>query len=75
MLLDWNPVALVVGPVRIHWHGLMYLLGFAGFWLLGIRHACRAHTAVEPEQVSDLLFYGALGTIIGGRLGSSLFYQ
>ena len=75
MLLDWNPVAIAIGPVHIHWYGLMYLLGFAGFWLLGILHARRAHTAIAPEQVSDLLFYGALGIIIGGRLGSSLFYH
>ena len=75
MLLDWDPVALAIGPVHIHWYGLMYVLGFAGFWALGIRHARRAHTAVAPEQVSDLLFYGALGAIIGGRLGSALFYH
>ena len=75
MLLDWDPVALVIGPVHIHWYGLMYVLGFAGFWLLGLHHARRAHTAVAPEQVSDLLFYGALGAIIGGRLGSALFYH
>ena len=74
MLLDWNPVALSLGPVRIHWYGLMYLLGFAGFWMLGVVHARRAHTALAPEQVSDLLVYGAVGVIIGGRLGSALFY-
>ena len=74
MLLDWDPVALAIGPVHIHWYGLMYVLGFAGFWLLGIRHARRVHTAVAPEQVSDLLFYGALGAILGGRMGSALFY-
>lgn len=75
MLLDWDPVALAIGPVRIHWYGLMYVLGFAGFWLLGILHARRTHTPVAPEQVSDLLFYGALGAILGGRLGSALFYH
>ena len=74
MLLDWNPVAIAIGPVRIHWYGLMYLLGFAGFWLLATLHARRAHTAVAPEQVGDLLLYGAFGTIVGGRLGSALFY-
>ena len=75
MLLDWDPVAFAIGPVRIYWYGLMYVLGFAGFWALGVRHARRAHTAVAPEQVGDLLFYGALGAIIGGRLGSALFYH
>ncbi len=75
MLLDWDPIALALGPVRIHWYGLMYLLGFAGFWALGVVHARREHTALVPDQVSDLLVYGALGTIIGGRLGSALFYH
>ncbi len=75
MLLDWDPVAFAIGPVRIHWYGLMYVLGFSGFWPLGIRHARRAHTAVAPEQVGDLLFYGALGAILGGRAGSALFYH
>ena len=75
MLLDWDPVAVALGPVRIHWYGVMYLLGFGSFWLLGLRHARRAHTALAPEQVSDLLFYGALGAIIGGRIGEMLFYH
>ena len=73
-LLDWSPVAVALGPVRIHWYGLMYVLGFLAFWRLGLMHARRAHTAVRPEQVSDLLFYGALGVLAGGRLGSALFY-
>ncbi len=75
MLLDWDPVALALGPVHIRWYGLTYLLGFAGFWLLGLRHARLPHTAIAPSQVGDLLFYGALGAIVGGRLGSALFYQ
>ena len=75
MLIDWDPVALALGPVQIRWYGLTYLLGFAGFWLLGLRHARRPHTAIAPAQVGDLLFYGALGAILGGRLGSALFYQ
>jgi len=75
MLLDWDPVAFALGPVRIHWYGVMYLLGFAGFWALGIIHARRAHTALLREQVADLLVYGAVGAIVGGRLGSVLFYH
>lgn len=74
MLLDWDPVAFALGPVRVHWYGLMYLAGFVGFWRLGLVHARRAHTPLEPEQVPDLLFYGALGAIAGGRIGSMLFY-
>ena len=75
MLLNWDPIALSVGPVHIHWYGLMYVLGFLGFWALGLRHARRGHTAVAPEQVSDLLFYGALGALLGGRFGFGLFYH
>ena len=74
-LLDWSPVAVALGPVRIHWYGLMYVLGFLSFWQLGLVHARRAHTAAQPEQVPDLLFYGALGVLLGGRLGSALFYH
>jgi phosphatidylglycerol:prolipoprotein diacylglycerol transferase len=68
-----NPVALDLGFIQVHWYGLMYLFGFAGVWLLGRYRATRSgwtHTEVE-----DLLFYGAIGVIIGGRLGYALFYD
>ena len=68
-----DPVALSLGPIQIHWYGLMYLLGFSGAWWLGRLRAERfGWTAVEVE---DLLFYGAIGVIVGGRLGYSLFYD
>ena len=68
-----DPVALSLGPIQIHWYGLMYLLGFSGAWWLGRLRADRfGWTAVEVE---DLLFYGAIGVIVGGRLGYSLFYD
>ena len=68
-----DPVALSLGPIQIHWYGLMYLLGFSGAWWLGRLRAGRfGWTAVEVE---DLLFYGAIGVIVGGRLGYSLFYD
>lgn len=73
-LLDWSPVAVALGPVRIYWYGLMYVFGFLAFLGLGAVHARRGHTALAPQQVSDLLFYGALGVLLGGRLGSTLFY-
>lgn len=68
-----DPVALTLGPLQIHWYGLMYLFGFAGAWWLGRVRAKRY--GWTAEQVEDLLFYGALGVIIGGRLGSVLFYN
>lgn len=75
----WNypeidPVALALGPVQIHWYGLMYLLGFLGFWLLGTREAKRSKDWTA-DYVSDFLFYGALGVMIGGRVGHILFYD
>ena len=68
-----DPVALSLGPLEIHWYGLMYLFGFAGAWWLGRVRAERYGWTVE--QVEDLLFYGAIGVIVGGRLGYSLFYD
>ncbi len=70
-----NPVALHLGPLSIHWYGLMYLIGFMAGWALlslRIRHSPRGFQA---EQISDILFYAALGIILGGRLGYMLFYQ
>jgi phosphatidylglycerol:prolipoprotein diacylglycerol transferase len=71
-----DPVAVSLGPVQIHWYGLMYLVGFLAFWWLGKRRAQRqAWSPVKPEQVADMLFYGALGVILGGRIGYVLFYD
>ncbi len=71
-----DPVAIAVGPLSIHWYGLMYLLGFAAFILLGryrIKH--NPQTIFTYEMLDDALFYGMLGVILGGRLGHVLFYQ
>jgi phosphatidylglycerol:prolipoprotein diacylglycerol transferase len=71
-----DPVAVAVGPLKVHWYGLMYLLGFAAFWWLGKRRArTQPWSPVRPEQVSDMLFYGALGVVLGGRIGYVLFYD
>ena len=68
-----DPVALSLGPIQIHWYGLMYLLGFAGAWWLGRVRAERYGWTVT--EVEDLLFYGAIGVIVGGRVGYALFYD
>jgi phosphatidylglycerol:prolipoprotein diacylglycerol transferase len=68
-----DPVALSLGPLQVHWYGLMYLFGFAGAWWLGRVRAKQSGWTVS--QVEDLLFYGALGVILGGRIGYALFYD
>jgi phosphatidylglycerol:prolipoprotein diacylglycerol transferase len=72
---NFDPIAIKLGPIAIHWYGLMYLLGFFGCWWLGTRRARQAHWNWPRERVSDLLFYAALGVILGGRLGYTLFYN
>lgn len=70
-----DPVAFGLGPLKVHWYGLTYLAAFALFWLLGHIRAKQPHSKITPEQVGDILFYGALGVIVGGRLGYILFYN
>ena len=72
--VDIEPVAFSLGPLKVHWYGIMYLVAFFCFWWLGNRRA-REREGWDAEQISDLLFYGALGVIIGGRLGYVLFYD
>ena len=72
--VDIDPVAFSLGPLQVHWYGIMYLVAFFCFWWLGNRRA-RMRSGWDAEQISDLLFYGALGVIIGGRLGYVLFYD
>ena len=67
-----DPVAISLGPLQIHWYGLMYVVGFIAAWWLGRRRAHRV--GLKHDDIGDLLFYGALGVVIGGRLGYVLFY-
>jgi phosphatidylglycerol---prolipoprotein diacylglyceryl transferase len=71
-----NPIAFQIGPLAVHWYGLMYLAGFLGAWaLLTIRLKRPAfQQTFTTDQLSDLLFYCALGVILGGRIGYMLFY-
>ena len=71
-----DPVAISLGPLSVHWYGLMYLLGFVLFIVLGryrIKHD--PHPVFTYEMLDDALFFGMLGVILGGRLGHVLFYQ
>lgn len=70
-----NPVAFSLGPIQVHWYGLMYLFGFVAAWVLGQWRAKRYQLPWTQEQIGDLIFYAALGVIIGGRLGYMLFYN
>jgi phosphatidylglycerol:prolipoprotein diacylglycerol transferase len=72
---NFDPVALRLGPLQVHWYGLMYLLGFAGGWWLGRVRASRPSSGWSARQVDDLLFLAVLGVVIGGRLGYVLFYN
>ena len=69
-----NPIAFSIGPVAVHWYGIMYLLGFIGAWYLGNRRRAQGRLATSYEGFSDLSFYVMLGVIIGGRIGYMLFY-
>lgn len=71
---DIHPVALALGPLKIHWYGLMYLVGFAIAWALGRWRAARPASGWTAGMVDDLIFYCIIGTILGGRLGYVLFY-
>jgi len=70
-----DPVALDLGVIKVHWYGLMYLLGFAGVYFLGQYRAKQPYSVIKPEAIEDLVYFGALGVIIGGRFGYILFYN
>ena len=72
---QFDPVAVQLGPVAVHWYGIMYLVGFALFLILGRRRAEDAWRGMTKADLEDLLFYGVLGVVLGGRLGFCLFYQ
>jgi phosphatidylglycerol:prolipoprotein diacylglycerol transferase len=70
---QFDPIAFSLGPLSVRWYGLMYMVGFILFLVLGRRRAQGA--GWRPEELDDLLFYGVLGVVLGGRLGQVLFYE
>lgn len=70
-----DPIAIGLGPLQIHWYGIMYLIGFGLAWWLGRRRIRAGRLpGINEQGYGDLLFYGMLGAVLGGRLGYVLFY-
>lgn len=73
---QFDPVAIAIGPLAVHWYGLMYVCAFAAFILLGRqRIRSRPETDWSVQELDDLLFLGVIGVVLGGRLGQVLFYE
>jgi phosphatidylglycerol:prolipoprotein diacylglycerol transferase len=70
----FNPIAFSIGPVKVHWYGIMYLFGFASGWWLGRVRAARPGSTWKPNDVDDFVFFTMVGGILGGRIGYILFY-
>ncbi len=77
-----DPVAFQLGPLAVHWYGLTYLAAFGLFWFLGqqrLRHppyaGLQGAQAWSRQDVEDILFYGVMGVVLGGRIGYCLFYK
>ncbi|MEZ5458988.1 MAG: prolipoprotein diacylglyceryl transferase [Steroidobacteraceae bacterium] len=71
----FDPIAFSLGPVRVHWYGIMYVIGFAAAWWLARRRAAQPGSTWTAVDVDDLIFFGMLGVILGGRIGYLLFYS
>ena len=72
---DIDPIAISIGPIAIHWYGLMYLVAFSAGGLLGRYRARRMLGQWTNTQIWDLVFYIAVGAVLGGRLGYAIFYN
>ncbi|MFT7561425.1 MAG: phosphatidylglycerol:prolipoprotein diacylglycerol transferase, partial [Flavobacteriales bacterium] len=78
---QFDPVAIEIGPLlgfgplQVHWYGLMYLFGFVSAWALGVYRTKPEGALFERKQIEDLIFYGAMGLIVGARVGYVFFYN
>lgn len=72
---DINPVALELGPLTVHWYGITYLVAFLAGWWLARYRAGKPSSGWLPDEIGDAVFYIVLGVILGGKIGSLLFYQ
>ena len=72
---DIDPIAFSLGPIQVAWYGLMYLLGFVAAYWLAIKKTKQEWSPLAHDHIEDLIFYSAIGVIIGGRLGYMFFYD
>ena len=70
-----DPIIVAIGPLAVRWYGLAYIAAFAVSWWLGNRQADRDGSGWTRDDVSDIVFYVAVGAVLGGRVGYMLFYQ
>ena len=71
---DIDPIIISLGPLAVRWYGLAYLAAFATCWWLGTLRARQPNSGWTAEEVSDVVFYGAVGAVLGGRFGYVFFY-
>ncbi len=64
-----DPIIFALGPLKVRWYGLMYVIAFLLAWWLAKHRSYKPWSIMKPAQVDDLLFYGMLGVIVGGRVG------
>ncbi len=72
---EFSLLGFSLGPFNVHWYGIMYLCAFIAALLIGRYRAAQSYTPINKAQVEDLIFYGAMGVVIGGRFGYVLFYN
>ena len=70
-----DPILFQLGPLKMHWYGAMYLIAFMSGWWLGRLRANTPNAIMKPDDIDDMIFYGALGVVLGGRIGYTLFYN
>lgn len=68
-------LGFTIGPLNVHWYGIAYLSGFIGAWLLALKRARQGGRVIVAEQAEDMIFYGAMGLVLGARIGYIVFYN
>lgn len=71
----FNVFGYTIGPISVHWYGMMYLLAFVTAWFIAVKRTQYKHSPVHKAQIEDLVIYGAIGAVAGGRVGYAVFYH